>query len=387
MMIEKRLNIQFVHQLEDVAQSQWNALVDEHNPFIEYTFLRELEKSRSVGTQESGWHPCHLLADIDGDLVGALPLYAKSHSYGEYIFDWSWARAFQASGVPYYPKLVSAIPFTPATGPRLLLNPKHVHSANLQKEISDSLEDFVAANQFSSAHILFIPLDEVACWERHGYIRRTSFQFHWSNQDGWRHFDDYLGAMRAPYRKQIKKERRQALSHGLNFSIVKGKDLKQEHIDALFTFYRTTIDKKWASAYLTQDFFLSLGGALAHRVVATFAQKGNDFIAGALFFHKGQHLYGRYWGATLPLKALHFELCYYLPIQWCLENGIVHFEAGAQGEHKLKRGFNAKLCYSTHRVQNPGFRDALQRFLPQESQAISREVEAMNEHSPFRQNS
>lgn len=341
-----------------------------------------------MGSPQSGWVPRHVLlrSGPGGPLEAALVLYEKFNSYGEYIFDWDWARAAQMAHIPYYPKLVSAIPFTPASGPRLLLSPTpQLPLETVHRLIGEAIASVAKSRAASSAHILFHTAAEAPFFETTGFEPRASFQFHWRRAPGWGHFEDFLGDLRATPRKQIRRERRIARQHGLTLRTLRGPELTPSHWEALWRFYRTTAYHKNAIPYLTEAFFESLKGPLSHYVLATFAEDSEGPVAGALFFTAGDQLFGRYWGTLKPLDCMHFELCYYLPMEWAHKNGINRFEAGAQGEHKLKRGFLPERCYSSHWITHPGLAEAVSEFLPREARSVEATMHSLSQHSPFKE--
>lgn len=381
------LEVNIINGLKDVGGSDWDKLAGEDNPFIEYAFLRGLEDTLCVGPDDTGWIPRHVLVSSAGRLVGALPLYEKHHSYGEYIFDWAWANAAQEAGISYYPKLVSAVPFTPATGRRLLVTPslrQTEKEIDIVKALLAGVERVKKICSASSVHLLFVTDDEQRMLQSCAYMPRASYQFHWKRAAGWQDFGDYLAALRSSARKQVKRERRLANSHGLEFSTRRGTELSEADWNSLWQFYILTASRKWGHPYLNREFFTYLRSSLSHRVVASFAHRGSEAVAGALMFCKGSHLYGRYWGTHEQLDALHFELCYYQPIEWGLNNGITLFEAGAQGEHKLKRGLLPELTHSAHLVAHPALEHAVARFLPVERAAVDKDISVLREHSPYR---
>ncbi len=362
--------------------AEWDALAGADDPFVEHAFLSALETSGSVG-RGTGWDPLHVLVRRGGHLVGAAPLYAKSHSYGEYIFDWGWASAAQRAGIRYYPKLLSAVPFTPATGRRLL-----VANDATQGVVVDALVDGIHALaeqiRASSIHWLFLTAHEhTALAARPECLARLTYQFHWSNP-GYASFDDYLGSMRSAARKEVRRERRKAAESGLDIRTKLGTELTSAEWQALFRFYADTAARKGAIAYLTRGFFAEVRRTIPHRVVVALASRGDEPVAGALAFQKGKQLFGRYWGALDDFEALHFELCYYQLIEFAIASGLVRFEAGAQGEHKLKRGLLPSPTYSIHWIRHPGLAEAIAEFLPRETQAVEEEMRFFAEHSPFK---
>lgn len=376
------LRVEVIPDLSAVAATAWDAIAGDNDPFIEHAFLRALETSQSVGGS-SGWTPCHVVAWQGERLVGAMPLYRKRHSYGEYIFDWAWASAAERAGLRYYPKLVSMVPFTPATGTRILTASDQDRD-RVVKALLSGVSALAESARVSSVHLLFLSQEELGLAQRHaGFMPRTSSQFHWDNP-GYRDFDDYLDRFRSALRKQVRRERREALSHGLDIRLVSGTELRERDWDALRGFYRDTCLRKGSGPYLTDAFFDELASTHASRVVAVMAFNGERAVAGTLNFEKGKHLYGRYWGATEELPSLHFELCYYRLIEHAIERGITHFEAGAQGEHKLRRGLLPVAIHSAHWIAHPGLSDAIAEFLPREAAAVQREMAMLSEHGPFR---
>lgn len=380
-----QLSCQTIASLNAVPEAAWDRLVPAGNPFLRHAFLVALEDSHSVGTPQTGWVPAHLLVWADDLLVGAMPLYEKFDSYGEYIFDWAWAQAAYQAGISYYPKLVSAVPFTPAGSARLLWD--HKADAALQAAITTALFGALHAHaercQASSIHLLFVDAAQMQLACAHGFAARLSHQFHWHAEAPWRHFDDYLGAMRASARKQVKKERAQAAASGLALTMRPASSLSASDWQAMYVFYRHTVYEKGAQAYLSPAFFEQLARTMGEEVWVAMAHRDDTPVAGALFLTAGTQLFGRYWGCLEQYDALHFELCYYMPIDWALARGITRFEAGAQGEHKLKRGFLPSLCHSAHWLRHPGLRQGVERFLEAERAHVQAHVAALAAHTPF----
>ncbi len=379
------LEVELVRDVEGVAAADWDALCGQDDPFIEHAFLHALEQSGSVGG-DSGWSPCHVLVRDGGRLVGALPLYVKQHSYGEYIFDWAWAAAAERAGLRYYPKLVSMVPFTPATG-RHLLCAADADAAQRSQVTSALLQGIDAAAtrvSASSVHLLFLDQSErdqlLQCAD---LMPRETLQYHWHN-DGYADFEDYLGRFRSALRKQVRRERREAHATGLELRVVTGPELGDREWAALYAFYRDTCQKRGSGPYLTRRFFELIRKSHAHRVLAVLALRAGEPIAGTLSFQKGAHLYGRYWGCLEDYPALHFECCYYVLIEHAISHGLSRFEAGAQGSHKLRRGLLPATVHSLHEVAHPGLRAALADHLPREIAAHRRELSALAEHGPFR---
>lgn len=370
--------------LEAVAPGQWNAAAGGH-PFLRHEFLVALERHGCVGGQ-TGWQPCHLLLHSDGPgagrLLGAVPLYLKHHSYGEYVFDWTWADAYERNGHSYYPKLVAAVPFTPATGPRLLVATEADRSQVTRRLIAGARD--VADNYgASSVHWLFHTAAEATLYAEHGLLSRVGCQFHWSNP-GYRDFDDFLGVFTSHQRNNIRRERRRAREAGVALEVLPGAAVTAELWDVFFRFYRATIRAHGGIPYLTREFFHALGQTLPECVVLTVARRRRDYVAAALSLRDARTLYGRYWGGRADLSGLHFETCYYTPIEYCIAERIERYEAGAQGEHKLARGFAPVQTYSAHWLRDAGFRRAVADFLKREGNHLDEYMSELNERSPFR---
>lgn len=380
------MEIELISGLSAVAPEDWNRLAGADDPFVEHAFLNAMELSGSVGTA-TGWTPRHVLVRDAGRLVGAAPVYLKSHSYGEYIFDWGWANAAREAGIRYYPKILSAVPFTPATGRRLLVEPSADGTSAASGPVFDALIRGIAeageAARASSSHLLFLTEEElVSLQSEQGFIPRLSYQFHWENHS-YRDFADYLDAFRSSARKQVRKERRAAVELGLELRTLRGEDFSDAEWNVLYPLYEDTVRKKGSHAYLTPGFFEQIRRTFAHRTVAAFAYRGKDPVAVALAFYKGSQLFGRYWGATEDFQALHFELCYYQLIEFAIANKMTRVEAGAQGEHKLKRGFLPSPTYSAHQLRHPGLAEAVTEFVAREAKAVRAEMAYLTEHGPF----
>ena len=374
--------------IEGVDEAAWRAVEPPDYPFFDFEFLRALERSGSVG-RGSGWSPVHLVRRDESDegrLLGALPLYLKTDSYGEYIFDWQWAQAYREHGLRYYPKLTAAVPFTPATGPKLLA-PDGLDAAAYGAVTGDLLGaagDLAEELGASSTHALFVPEGELGEFEGHGFAVRHSLQFHWHNR-GYESFSDYLNAMTSKRRRQVARERRQLGEEGVRIERLTGEDLTDEHAVIMNRFYLDTSDRKWGSPYLRAGFFDEVFRTMKDRTLFVLAGDGAGRpVAGALFFYKGKHLYGRHWGAEREVRNLHFELCYYQGIEFAIENGMTLFEAGAQGEHKLARGFLPSVTYSAHDIHHPGFRRAIGEYLAEEREYVAATVAMYSEHDPYK---
>ena len=359
-----------------IEASRWDALAGSGNPFVSHAFLALLEQSGSVGPR-TGWQPAPLLAEQGDRLVGALPAYLKTHSQGEYIFDHGWAEAYERSGGAYYPKLQIAVPFTPVPGPRVLAQDEGIGLALLR-----AAQAVVDQNGLSSAHATFIAPHEVALFERAGWLIRTGSQFHWDNR-GYQDFDAFLASLASRKRKAIRKERASAQS-AVDIVALKGADIKPDHWDAMWAFYQDTGARKWGRPYLTRAAFDLMGAEMAAQILLLLAYQDGEPVAGALNFIGADTLYGRYWGARAAIPNLHFELCYYQAIDHAIALGLARVEAGAQGEHKLARGYGPVPTYSAHYIPDPGFRAAIADFLVREKQAVAHEMDWLEGHTPFK---
>ena len=367
--------------IAEIRAATWDACAGEINPTISHAFLNALEESGST-TKRTGWTPLHLsLEGSDGEIIGVVPLYAKTHSYGEYIFDYGWADAFERAGGRYYPKLLSAVPFTPVPGPRLLIRPGTPPEA--REHLLAGMVEFVNRRQISSLHVNFPETADAAAMIEAGFLQRLGQQFHWTN-DGYRDFDDFLAALNSRKRKAVKKERREALAPGLDIEVLTGSDLKPRHWDAFFEFYLATSDRKWGSAYLNRRFFALIGERMPEKIVLFMARHGGKYVAGAFNLLGKETIYGRNWGSYGDYKFLHFECCYYQAIQFAITHGLKRVEAGAQGPHKIQRGYLPAPTYSFHWIPDPGFRRAVAQFLARERQMIEHKMEGLAEFSPFR---
>jgi hypothetical protein len=357
--------------------AEWDTCAGSGNPFLSHAFLSALEESGSA-TAETGWHPVPIAIDApDGSLAAVAPAYLKSHSQGEYVFDQGWAQAWERAGGAYYPKLQIAVPFTPVPGRRLLARDPADAAALIA-----AAEAVVRQHGLSSAHATFIAEEEVPLFEAAGWLVRTDSQFHWHN-DGYASFDDFLAALSSRKRKTIRKERAAALD-GLGVEHVTGADITEAHWDAFWEFYQDTGARKWGRPYLTREFFSLLGERMADKVLLIFATFEGRPIAGALNMIGEDALYGRYWGAVAEVPHLHFEICYYQAIDAAIARGLPRVEAGAQGSHKLARGYRPVPTWSAHFIPNASFRRAVADFLKQEREAVEHEIEALEEMTPFR---
>jgi uncharacterized protein len=368
--------------IAEIPAAQWDACAGDANPSVSHAFLNALEESGSASPR-TGWTPQHLsLAGPAGTTLGVVPLYAKTHSYGEYVFDYGWADAYERAGGRYYPKLLSAVPFTPVPGPRLLLRPQA--PASTRGYLVAAMVELAARHRVSSLHVNFPDAADVRALAEAGFLQRMGQQFHWTN-DGYHDFDDYLAALNSRKRKAIKKERREALAPGLEIDVLTGTDLQTRHWSAFYEFYLATSDRKWGSAYLTRRFFKLIGERMPEKIVLVMARRGDKYVAGALNLLGSDAIYGRNWGGYGDYKFLHFECCYYRAIEFAIAHRLKRVEAGAQGPHKLQRGYLPVPTYSAHWIPDPGFRAAVAQFLERERDMVEQKIDRLAEFSPFRQ--
>lgn len=381
------LTLRTVDTIEGVDAAAWDRLDHGPSPFLSHGFLRALERSGSVGA-EAGWKPRYLLVETpagaagEARIRGAAATFVKDHSYGEYIFDWSWARGSARAGVPYYPKLVLAAPMTPATGPRLLVAPG-VERGPVIDALVLGIREIADREGCMSIHALFCTPEEEAELARRGFLPRASFQYHWRGR-GYRSYDDFLAALTSRRRKQLRKERARALAQIDGLTWVSGADLDAEALAALDRFYRRTTAEHGGSEYLRPGFFGELVRALPEQVQMVQARRAGALVAGALFLETPQALYGRYWGADEDVEFLHFEVAYYAGIERCIARQIPLFEAGAQGEHKLLRGFEPSPTHSAHWLRHPGLHAAVARFVEDEAAAVQQAMRELGTASPYR---
>ena len=379
--------VRIASRIADVPAADWDACtrglstrVD--NPFICHAFIKALEESGSA-TRKTGWLPQHvLLEDAQGELAGCMPCYLKSHSLGEYVFDHGWADAYARAGGSYYPKLQASVPFTPVTGKRLLVR-AGADAAKREAILLQAAVELTERLGISSLHITFLTRAEWELAGKLGFLQRTDQQFHWQN-DGYQCFKDFLAALSSRKRKAIKKERREALGNGIEIEWVTGRDLTEAHLDAFFAFYIDTGSRKWGSPYLTRTCFSLFGGILADQILLVLAKRAGRYVAGALNFIGTGALYGRYWGGLEEHPYLHFEVCYYQAIEFAIAHKLARVEAGAQGAHKLARGYLPVETYSAHYIADPALRRAVADYLKRERLAVAREIAFLTEDSPYR---
>lgn len=369
-----------VSSLSEIGQNAWDALVqlqDEGNPFLSFAFLDALHESGSASIK-SGWQPQFLTLWQEQKLVAALPLYAKGHSYGEYVFDWAWADAYERNGLQYYPKLLSAIPFTPVTGSRLLAS-----DAEARVALIAAIRNVRENNSFSSTHILYPPAEQAEQLREAGFMLRSGVQFHWLNA-GYRNFEEFLATLERKKRKNIRAERRKVQEAGVSFRHVSGHEASADD----WVFFKRCYDHTYAmhhsTPYLNLDFFQRIGASMPHNILLIVAEKDGVPIASSLLIHDEQTVYGRYWGALQHIDCLHFETAYYQPLEFCIAANMACFEGGAQGEHKMARGFLPQKTWSAHWLAHPVFSDAIEDFLKRESGGIDSYIDELNERNPFK---
>ena len=376
------MQLKILTAIADVEAGQWNALAGTGNPFLRHEFLAALERNGCVG-EKHGWIPRHLAAlDARGQLLAAVPLYLKDNSYGEFVFDWAWADAYQRNGLHYYPKAVAAVPYTPATGPRLLIA-AGADRQLLSAQLIELAEEWCRSERLSSLHWLFTnPLDTQTL-EQAGLMLRLGCQFHWRNR-GYRDFDDYLDSFSSRKRKKVRRERRYVREQDIELRVVHGHQASDEQLQVMSEFYRTTFEKKWGYPTLNLAFFRDLAASMGDQLVFFIAYKHGTIVAGAICLRGDDTLYGRHWGCCQDYHSLHFEACYYQGIDYCISHGLRTFEPGAQGEHKISRGFLPTATWSAHWIAHQGFRDIIARFLQQETGAMRDYMEELSGQSPFK---
>jgi len=383
--------VKIAQGLKAVPAADWDACAlgpgsgddDSFNPFVSHAFLSSLEDSGCVGAK-TGWTPVHVLVEDDAEkLLGAVPCYLKSHSMGEYVFDHSWADAYTRAGGHYYPKLQVSVPFTPVTGPRLLVS-NGARASEIRSYAIAGLRALRDQTGASSIHATFLQQDDLDAFAAQGFLRRDDRQFHWLN-DGYRSFEDFLAALSSRKRKAIRRERRDALANDVSIEWITGRDITEAHWDAFFAFYMDTGSRKWGRPYLNRSFFSLIGERMAERVLLVMAKRGGRYIAGAINLIGDKRLYGRNWGCIEDHPFLHFEVCYYQAIDFAIARGLDRVEAGAQGEHKLARGYRPVITSSAHDIADPSLRRAVQAYLDQERLYVSEAAEELAEATPFKQ--
>jgi hypothetical protein len=374
--------IEQVQSLAGVRSDEWNAIAGVDNPFLSHAFLAGLEIHGCLA--DHGWQSCHVLVRDGAQLIGALPLYLRGNSHGEFVFDWSWAEALERAGGRYYPKLVTAIPFTPVRGPRFLVHPRAAEPDVVRRLLLEYALAFARDNGLSSWHCLF-PDTEDAEWlsARTELLPRCTCQFHWRNR-GYEDFEAYLGALDAKRRKQIRRERREVAGSGVEIVRLGGADVTPQLWQVFHRFYRSTFERRWGEPRLTLPFFRSLSGTLADRTLLILARDRGEWIAGAFAMVGSDTVYGRHWGCSRTVPFLHFELCYYQTIEYCIQRRLRSVDAGVQGEHKVPRGFEPEAALSFHWLRDPGFHAAVQTYLEHERAHVTRYVGELRAHLPYR---
>lgn len=376
------MRITMLTNMNDVDARAWNGLLGNSYPFMRHEFLNALEQHGAVG-KDSGWTPCHLLAWQESELVGALPLYLKHHSWGEFVFDWAWAEAYQRSGKAYYPKLVAAAPYSPCTGPRLLVRTSTRQHVNICTHLIRASRDAAHEQGVSSLHCLFPDKEQADLFEQQGFYLRLGCQYHWENRH-YSDFDDYLSRFTAEKRKKIKRERRRVQEAGVEMLTLHGGELGPREWQAFYAFYRGTFLQKSGFVPLNEGFFRAIGHALPEQVVMVLARYGGEYVAAALSLRDENTLYGRYWGASEHFHSLHFETCYYAGIDYCIRRGLSRFAPGAQGEHKISRGFAPTPTYSAHWLADPQFEKAVACYLREERRHMGYHMNELASHLPFK---
>ncbi|MEC9206632.1 MAG: GNAT family N-acetyltransferase, partial [Pseudomonadota bacterium] len=375
------VSVKVFSSINEVSSAEWDACAGSENPFVSHTFLKTLEDSLAVRA-ETGWLPQHVvIEDVSGKIIGASPCYLKNHSHGEYVFDWGWADAFERAGGRYYPKLQVSVPFSPVTGPRLLVR-NGEDKKRTRQLLTGGLIELANQHSVSSLHITFALEDEWNDLGEMGLLQRKGQQFHWRNRN-FKTFDEFLASLNSRKRKMIRKER-EAANSAVKIEVLTGDTLTEHHMTAFYGFYLNTVDRKWAHAYLNHDFFQLLRERMSDNIVLVMAQDTHDYVAGALNLRGPTTLWGRNWGCTERFKMLYFEACFYRGIDFAIKNGLSRVEAGAQGPHKISRGYLPSETYSGHWIRDTNFRHAVEDFVDRERLGVQQEMEALSELSPFR---
>ncbi len=378
-LFQMRVLTQLAH---DVREDEWNALVGEESPFLEWGWLASLEEARCVGGQ-TGWSPQHLALYQDDRLVAACPLYLKTNSEGEFVFDYAWADAAYRGGIEYYPKMLVGVPFTPAAGVRFLVAP-HLDRLGIVRALGKALRDLCEENEISSVHVNFCEEEEASALADVGFVQRLGYQYKWRNH-GYQSFDDYLAALRHKRRKEIKRERRILGEQGIEIEVLEGDDIPEDLYPEMYRLYRTTIDKfAWGRRYLTPELFPLLRERFRKNLCFLIARRGDEIVAGTFNVRKSGALYGRYWGTHREMRHLHFNVCYYATIEHCIASGLQRFEPGAGGDFKWLRGFDAEVTRSMHHLRDPRLAEAVARHLEGERAEVERVVGVMGEHSQLK---
>jgi hypothetical protein len=376
------VTVKVVSGIGEIPAAAWDACAGPDNPFVSHAFLKTMEDSGSA-CAESGWGPQHVvIEDAEGRIAGAAPCYLKNHSYGEYVFDWGWADAYERAGGKYYPKLQCSVPFSPVTGPRLLVR-DGADAPRIRQRLIAGLMALAEKRKVATLHVTFCHEDEWDALEEAGFLKRMGQQFHWHNR-GYESFEDFLGELASRKRKAVRKERREA-NEEVDIQVLSGDALKDGHMDAFYRFYLDTVDRRWAHAYLNRKFFRLLRERMADRIVLVLAMHDGEYVGGALNLRGSDTLYGRNWGCIERFNKLYFEACFYRAIDYAIEHGLAKVEAGAQGPHKISRGYLPSATYSAHWIRDTGFRDAVADFVARERRETLFEMEHLTEQrSPYR---
>jgi predicted N-acyltransferase len=375
------MRVEFISSINDISAAQWNDISGTDYPFMRHEFLAALENSGCTN-KKSGWQPYHALVYNDNELCAVLPLYLKTHSYGEYVFDWSWADAYRQNGIPYYPKLLSAIPFTPSTGPRLCV--KNADYSVVLATVFDAITQVCEQDNLSGWHLLFTEQDKKPACTKVNLMHRIGSQYHWFN-NGYQSFDNFLADFSSRKRKNLRKERKRVFEQDITFKVLTGNDLTSEVWERFYYFYQITYAKRSGhGGYLNEEFFNALSQTMSQQIVLVMAYQNGQAVAGALNFKSSDTLYGRYWGTVVDIDGLHFETCYYQGIEYCIANGLQKFDPGAQGEHKIQRGFTPIETDSWHWLAHPGFSDAVADFIDRETIHIKEYIADAAKSLPFK---
>lgn len=380
---QSEISARILHSIDEVDAASWDSCSQAfpYNPFLTHRFLSALEHSESV-CNRTGWQPFHMLVERGEEMIGVVPAYLKSHSQGEYVFDYSWADAWHRAGGSYYPKMQVSVPFTPATGPRFLARSGSDEDTQLLLAATTQIAKQV---DVSSVHATFMPESQWQLAKNCGYLQRMDQQFHWHN-GGYEDFEGFLADLASKKRKNIRRERRDALANDIEIEWVTGSDLTEAHWEAFYSFYLDTGSRKWGSPYLTRQFFSMIGETMADDTLLIMAKRDDRYIAGAINFIGAETLFGRNWGCIEDHRFLHFEVCYYQAIDFAISRGLKRVEAGAQGAHKIARGYLPEATYSAHWIADAGFRDAVARFLNEERDYVAEDIAAVEQRTPFRAN-
>jgi predicted N-acyltransferase len=366
--------------IDAIAPGDWNRLQGTGVPFLRHEFLAALER-HGCASRATGWTPAHLVLEDGGRLLAAAPVYRKAHSWGEFVFDFSWAQAYERHGLPYYPKLLVAVPFSPVNAPRLLVHPDGP-AAELRRQLIDAITTRCRTARMSSAHALFIGEEERSTFAGAGWLERSDVQFHWRNR-GYASFEDYLASMRSDKRKQLRRERRRVAEEGIHHLTLHGPELTPAQLHFAFEVHQRTFHQHGHPPYLNLAFFEEIAATLGEALMVKVAMRGHTPVAAAIFLVSGDALFGRYWGAIGDFHSLHFETCYHQGIDYCIERGLSRFEPGTQGEHKLARGFEPAPTWSAHFIADERFREAIAGFLAREQEAVGQYADSAAAHTPF----